>query len=139
MHLSQQKYIWDIISDVNMIEAKVAGTPLLSDWNPVNFESPCLPDPSQYRKLVGRLLYFNFTRPDLTFSVYHLNQFMQSPIMYQWQSTLHIVRNSFKEGIIDPLFIYSKLKLADLFTKSLPAPIFEELLFKMGFVPTLPS
>ncbi|GAA0157746.1 transmembrane signal receptor [Lithospermum erythrorhizon] len=39
MHLCQQKYIWDIISDTNMTQAKVAETLLLADWNPLNEES----------------------------------------------------------------------------------------------------
>ncbi|GAA0146183.1 transmembrane signal receptor [Lithospermum erythrorhizon] len=48
--------------------------------------------PTQYRRLVGRLLYLNFTRPDLTFSVHHLSQFMRAPSVHHWEAALHIVK-----------------------------------------------
>lgn len=35
-----------------------------------------LVDANQYRWLMGRLLYLNFTRPDISFSVNYLSQFM---------------------------------------------------------------
>ena len=39
----------------------------------------CLQDPMQYRQLVGRLICLTLTRPELSYSVQILSQFMQEP------------------------------------------------------------
>ncbi|KAK6120356.1 hypothetical protein DH2020_045902 [Rehmannia glutinosa] len=69
-YLHQRKYILDIIADT--------GTPLT--------------DPNHYRRLIGRLMYLNFTRPDLTFAVQQLSQFVNSPDSSHWDAALHVVR-----------------------------------------------
>ncbi|GFY91383.1 hypothetical protein Acr_07g0015790 [Actinidia rufa] len=51
-----------------------------------------LPDPSIYQRLVGRLIYLTNTRPDLTFAVSIVSQFMHSPRTSHLDAVYYILR-----------------------------------------------
>ncbi|XP_031259114.1 uncharacterized protein LOC116117191 [Pistacia vera] len=48
--------------------------------------------PSSYRRLVGRLLYLTSTRPDLSFAIQQLNQFLDKPTSVHQQAANHVLR-----------------------------------------------
>lgn len=71
-----------------------------------------LRDGTQYRSLVGKLLYLTVTRPDTAFSVYVLFQFMFAPCvnhMHAAHEMLQYIKKTPKQGIF--FFISSKLEL----------------------------
>lgn len=45
-----------------------------------------------YRRLVGRLIYLYVTRPELSYCIHMLAQFMQKPVQEHWDATLRILR-----------------------------------------------
>jgi hypothetical protein len=49
-------------------------------------------DATQYRRLVGSLLYLTHTQPDLAFSVDYVSRFMQRPTMEHQQDVKRIIR-----------------------------------------------
>jgi hypothetical protein len=49
-------------------------------------------DVASYRRLVGHLLYLNFTRPNITFATQQVSQFMASPTITHHRAALRIVR-----------------------------------------------
>ncbi|GAA0177421.1 transmembrane signal receptor [Lithospermum erythrorhizon] len=55
-------------------------------------QSPDTADRAKYRRLVGRLLYLEFTRPDIGFAVHILSQFLQKPKEEHWDAELRVVR-----------------------------------------------
>ncbi|KAL0387774.1 UNVERIFIED_CONTAM: Retrovirus-related Pol polyprotein from transposon RE1 [Sesamum radiatum] len=55
IHITQLKYLQDILVDTSMVIAKPAPTQFLSSLKLVLEEGALLSDPSRYRKLIGRL------------------------------------------------------------------------------------
>lgn len=51
-----------------------------------------LPSATPYRELIGRLLYLTITRPDITFAVHKLSQFLANPTDLHLQAAHRIVR-----------------------------------------------
>lgn len=90
--VNQRKYISDLIADTGLLDAKVTNVPLPKGLHLQGNEGELNDNPSQYRRLVGRLLYLGFTRPDIMHSVHLLSQFVQSPRKPHWMAALHVVR-----------------------------------------------
>ncbi|CAM8943540.1 unnamed protein product [Rhodiola kirilowii] len=77
--LNQRKYALDILDDHKFMECKPVRTPMDTKHGLGPSIGTPLVDPSDYRKLIGRLIYLTITRPDLAFPVHILSQYMQSP------------------------------------------------------------
>ncbi|XP_072066989.1 uncharacterized protein [Arachis hypogaea] len=77
--LCQRKYILDIITEIGLLGAKLVATLCEENDRLRSATGSLLSDPSIYRRLVGRLIYLCFTRPDLAYNVHMLSQFMQNP------------------------------------------------------------
>lgn len=69
LHLSQRKYIMDLLHSYNMVDAKPVSTPMASSPKLTLTSGTSLPDPTIYRKLVGSLQYLAFTRLDIAYAV----------------------------------------------------------------------
>uniref|UniRef100_A0A803NM80 Retroviral polymerase SH3-like domain-containing protein n=1 Tax=Cannabis sativa TaxID=3483 RepID=A0A803NM80_CANSA len=87
-----RKYSLDIIAEVGLLGSRPAGFPIEQNHTLALAKGPLLIDPERYRRLVGRLIYLSFTRPDLVYTVHILAQFMQHPLQDHWDAALRTVR-----------------------------------------------
>ncbi|XP_019099682.1 PREDICTED: uncharacterized protein LOC109132504 [Camelina sativa] len=90
MYLCQQNY--DINSDSGLLGAKPVSHPLEQDHHLASAGGACLLDPFRYRRLVGRLIYLSVTRPDLSYAIHLLSQFMHAQKEDHWEAALRVVR-----------------------------------------------
>lgn len=79
MYANQRKYILDIISNASLMGSKPVHTSLPRELKLAANQGEPLRDPDRFRRLEGRLLYLNFTRPDVAYAVQQLSQFVGAP------------------------------------------------------------
>lgn len=90
--ISQRKYALDIIKETGLLGCKPALTPIEQNHNLASDDGLLYDDPTQYRRLVGRLVYLSNTRPDLCYAIHLLSQFMKAPHVAHWEAALRVVR-----------------------------------------------
>ncbi|KAJ0466590.1 putative RNA-directed DNA polymerase [Helianthus annuus] len=77
--LSQHKYTLDILRDMGLEGCRPSSFPMEQSLKLDAAEEEPRFDAGQYRRLIGRLLYLQATRPDISFSVNLLSQFVADP------------------------------------------------------------
>ncbi|KAJ9566378.1 hypothetical protein OSB04_002344 [Centaurea solstitialis] len=77
--LNQRKYILDILEDCGLQGCKPSPFPIEQNLKLDRADKEPKVDAGRYRRIVGRLLYLQATRPDITYSVNVLSQFVADP------------------------------------------------------------
>lgn len=90
--LSQRHYSLKLLEDVGLLASKPVHTPMEPRLRLSSSEGELLTDVSQYRRLIGRLLYLTLSRPDIVFAVHKLSQFVSKPRIPHLQAVHHLLR-----------------------------------------------
>ncbi|KAL2242589.1 UNVERIFIED_CONTAM: Retrovirus-related Pol polyprotein from transposon RE1 [Sesamum indicum] len=90
--VTQNKYALDIITDIGLQGGKTVSTPLPANFKFAAESEGALQDPSRYRRLVGRLLYLGFTRPEISYATQQLSQHIQHPCKEHWNAAMYLIR-----------------------------------------------
>ncbi|WZZ19965.1 hypothetical protein YC2023_121352 [Brassica napus] len=90
--LTQHRYIADLLHRNKMEDCNTVPTPMCP-YKPLTLSSGTpLKDPTQYRATVGSLQYLSLTRPDISFAVNKMSQFMHKPSDEHWNGVKRILR-----------------------------------------------
>ncbi|GKC02397.1 ribonuclease H-like domain-containing protein [Tanacetum coccineum] len=137
--LNQRKYVLDLLSKYGMLACKPAKTPLMSKLvisNEANNKDLLLKNFFDYQKLMGKLIYLTNTRPDISYDVHCLSQFMHSPLTSHLKIAFKILRYlrvvQVWEFILLRLLVDSANQITNILTKGLDTVKHLELVKRLG-------
>jgi hypothetical protein len=90
--LSQEKYIHDLLDRVSLTDHRTAETPMELNVHLKPTDGEPLEDPTRYHHIVDSLVYLGVTRPDISYSVHILSQFVSAPTQIHYSHLLRILR-----------------------------------------------
>ena len=82
----------DILEETSLLGSKPVETPMDPNVKLYEDQGELLFNPERYRCLIGKLNYLTITRPDISFAVSVLSQFMKDPHLPHWEAVIRIVR-----------------------------------------------
>ena len=105
LYITQAKYASELLSRAGLTDSKTVDTlvELKAHLTPSGGKS--LSNPSLYRRLVGSLVYLSITRPDISYAIHQVSQYLSTP-----QSTHYahiLVLYSYASYIKTPMYILS--------------------------------
>lgn len=90
--ICQRKYALELPTDAGYLGCRSISVPMEQSVKPSELDGDSLEDPAPYRRIIGQLIYLNITRPDLSYSVNILSQYMSVPRTTHCGAALRVLR-----------------------------------------------
>ncbi|WKA10719.1 hypothetical protein VitviT2T_028279 [Vitis vinifera] len=92
LYITQAKYASNLLSQAGLIDSKTVDTPVELNAHLTPLGGKPLSNPSLYRRLVGSLVYLTVTRPDISYAVHQVSQYLSAPRSTHYAAVLRILR-----------------------------------------------
>jgi hypothetical protein len=90
--LCQRKYTLDLLESTGLLATKPCPTPMQPQLQLHKTSGTPISDPTAYRRLIGRLLYLTHSRPEISYAVSKLSQFLDAPTDLHMLAGLHVLK-----------------------------------------------
>ncbi|XP_061357912.1 TMV resistance protein N-like [Gastrolobium bilobum] len=87
-----RKYTLDLLSESGLSGSKPSNSPIEQNLCLALDDGPVFDNPERYRRLIGKLIYLTITRPDLSYAIHILSQFMQQPKQAHFEAVVRVLR-----------------------------------------------
>ena len=92
LYITQAKYASELLSRAGLTDSKTVDTPVELNAHLTLSGGKPMSNPSLYRRLVGSLVYLTVTRPDISYVVHQVSQYLSAPRSTHYAAVLHILR-----------------------------------------------
>ncbi|CAJ2649847.1 unnamed protein product [Trifolium pratense] len=104
--IHQKKYASEILAKFGMEDCNAVSSPIITSCKLVKNEAGKASDETQYKQMVGSLMYLLATRPDLAYSVCLVARFMERPTEIHIAAVKRIMR--YVKGTVGYGLLYKK-------------------------------
>jgi len=80
-----------LLATTGVLGAKPVAFPMVQNHRLALDEGEPITDPLRYRRLIGKLIYLGVTRPELSYAIHILSQFMSQPKEQHWTAALRVL------------------------------------------------
>jgi len=102
IHVCQQKYAMDLLDETGLLGCKPSSVPMDPSITFSRETGGDFVDAKAYRRLIGRLMYLQITRPDISFAVNKLSQYSDAPRQAHQMAVmkiLHYIKGTIGQGL----------------------------------------
>ena len=92
LYITQAKYASELLSQAGLTNSKIIDTPVELNAHLTPTRGKPLFDPSLYKRMVGSLVYLTVTRPDISYAVHQVSQYLSVPRSTYYAAVLCILR-----------------------------------------------
>ena len=103
LYITQAKYTSKLLSQAGLTDSKTINTPIELNAHLTPSRGKSLFNPSLYRRLVGNLVYLIVTRPNISYVIYQVSQYLSAPRLTHYATDLRILR-----------YLHNKTKLKNI-------------------------